>query len=202
MILINNSFNIVNILTFIGANMGILCMGALNAAKKISGLCGSLSSLCFIFTSWHAHNFLNLLTYIIYLGILYLPIMIGKRWKNKSKIKSFTFHQWILIFIIAFIIYLISGYLISLSHLDPHPWIDAFTLSAGICGAVLSYLRYRSQYFWWLILDISNVILWIISFYQGNATLSLAVQNFLYIISDCIAFYDSPWFNHSCEKSI
>ena len=97
-----------------------------------------------------------------------------------------------MIFIITFIIYLILGYLISLSHLDPRPWIDAFTLSAGICGAVLSYLRYRSQYYWWLILDIANVISWIISFYQGNATLSLTLNNFLYIISDCIDFYDYP----------
>ena len=91
MILINDPFNIVNILTFIGANMGILCMSALNAANKISGLFGALSSLYFIFTSWHDHNFINLLTYIIYLGILYLPITIRKGWKNK--IKSFTLHQ-------------------------------------------------------------------------------------------------------------
>ncbi len=44
------------------------------------------------------------------------------------------------------------------------PWFDAFTLTIGIVATVLSLLRYREQYIWWIITDVISVGMYIAHF--------------------------------------
>lgn len=43
-------------------------------------------------------------------------------------------------------------------------WLDAFTLSIGIVAVLLEMLRYKEQYFWWIITDIIAVAMYIVHF--------------------------------------
>ena len=43
-------------------------------------------------------------------------------------------------------------------------WLDAFTLSIGIIAVILEMLRFKEQYFWWIITDIIAVAMYIIHF--------------------------------------
>lgn len=199
-ILVNHPLNsIINWLTFIGVNFGVLCLGALNAAKQVNGWLGLIASLCFTIIAWHAKNYLNLISYIIFIVILYYPIIISKKWNNNTnqRIRHFNKKEWIIATIATIIIYLISGYLIQFTHIDYLPWIDASTLATGISGSIICYLQYSEQYIWWLLFDIFNVILWGFSFKAGLATLSMSINNIIYIVNDILAFKYSPWFEHN-----
>ncbi len=43
-------------------------------------------------------------------------------------------------------------------------WLDAFTLSIGIVAVLLEMLRYKEQYFWWIITDMIAVAMYIVHF--------------------------------------
>lgn len=196
-ILIKNKLTFVNFITFIGINAGVLCLGALNAARQISGWFGIVSCLCFIITSWIANDFLNLITYIIYIGILYIPIVVSKNWKPdkiENNIKHLNKKQLFETTIGTIFIFISTGYLIKIMNIEIHPWSDALTLALGISGSIICYFQYSEQFFLWILCDFANIILWFLSFKSGKATISMAINNFIYIINDLLAFKFSPWF--------
>ena len=42
---------------------------------------------------------------------------------------------------------------------------------------------------------IFQLILWGITYAQGDATLAMAVNSLIYVVNDVLAFTVSPWFN-------
>lgn len=196
MILLTQHLSALSLITFIGTITGILCLGSLNSARQICGYFGTISCLCFAYIAFKAHNFLNLFTYLINMGVMYLPIIFNPQWTKKDNIKKLGRQQWITIFILYCIIFIVLGNTIQLLSNDPRPWLDALTLTIDIFGSILCCFKYRDQYLFWLILNFCNVILWLFSFIQGDATISIAVNYIIYLISTFIGIFNSPWFGH------
>ena len=48
--------------------------------------------------------------------------------------------------------------------------------------------------------SIFQIILWSITFSQGDATIAMLVSSSVYLINDIIAFSVSPWFNTGRKK--
>jgi nicotinamide mononucleotide transporter len=44
------------------------------------------------------------------------------------------------------------------------PWLDAFTVSIGIIATGLEMLRYREQYWLWIVQDVIAVAMYIVHF--------------------------------------
>lgn len=197
MTLVSNEITWISIITFIGTTLGVLCILAINAAKSVNGWLGILSAICFIIVGFSAKNYLSIGEQIAYVITLDIPVLLSANWNINmvSKIRKFTGRTWVIAIFATIAVYFISGYLIDILTNDPRPWIDAISFSISLTAGVICFLRYNNQYFWWLASGIFQMILWGVTYSQGDATLAMAVNSMVYIINDILAFTISPWYN-------
>lgn len=202
-LLIEGKVTTVTVITFIGTLLGTLCVLAINATKAINGWLGLISAACFIYAGLAAKNYLSIFEQIAYIATLDLPVIFAvKTWNDDTKnhLRKFGSKEWIIAIIGTILVYLISGYLIGHLTDDPRPWIDAISFSISLTAGIMCFMRYNNQYFWWLASGIFQLILWAVTFAQGDATLAMAVNSSIYVINDILAFTVSPWFNHGRKK--
>ncbi len=202
-LLIEGKVTTVTVITFIGTLLGTLCVLAINATKAINGWLGLISAACFIYAGLAAKNYLSIFEQIAYIVTLDLPVIFAvKTWNDDTKnhLRKFGSKEWTIAIIGTILVYLISGYLIGHLTDDPRPWIDAISFSISLTAGIMCFMRYNNQYFWWLASGIFQLILWAVTFAQGDATLAMAVNSSIYVINDILAFTVSPWFNHGRKK--
>ncbi|WEV56147.1 nicotinamide riboside transporter PnuC [Ligilactobacillus acidipiscis] len=202
-LLIGSPITTVAVITFIGTLLGTLCVLSINAAKSVNGWLGLISAACFIYAGWTAKNYLSIFEQIAYIATLDLPVLLSvKSWNSDTvnHLRKFGLKQWIVSIILTVIVYVISSYAIGALTPDPRPWIDGLSFAVSLTAGVICFLRYNNQYFWWLFSGIFQLILWGITFVQGDATIAMAVNSLIYVANDVLAFTVSPWFNHGRRK--
>ena len=202
-LLIQGKITSVTAITFVGTLLGTLCVLAINATKAINGWLGLISAACFIYAGWSAKNYLSIFFFFSYIATLDLPVILAVRsWNNDTKnhLRKFTKMGWLVAIVGTLLVYLVSGYLIGQFTNDPRPWIDAISFSISLTAGIMCFMRYNNQYFWWLASGIFQLILWAVTFAQGDATLAMAVNSLIYVLNDVLAFTVSPWFNRGRKK--
>lgn len=197
-LLIQGKITVIALITFIGTMLGTLCVLAINATKAINGWLGLISAGCFIYVGLIAKNYLSIFEQIAYIATLDIPVIFAVRsWNDDTKnhLRKFGTKQWIVAIVGTLLVYVISGYLIGKFTNDPRPWIDAISFAISLTAGIMCFMRYNNQYFWWLASGIFQLILWAITFAQGDASLAMAVNSLIYVVNDILAFTVSPWFN-------
>ena len=203
-LLIQGKITSVTLITFIGTLLGTLCVLAINATKAINGWFGLISAACFIYAGWSAKNYLSIFEQIAYIATLDLPVILAiNSWNDDTKnhLRKFTKLGWLVAILGTLAVYVVSGYLIGHFTNDPRPWIDAISFSISLTAGIMCFMRYNNQYFWWLASGIFQLILWAVTFVQGDATLAMAVNSLIYVINDILAFTVSPWFNRGRKRA-
>lgn len=197
MTLVNNPITWLSVVTFIGTNLGVLCILSINAAKSVNGVLGILSALCFIIVGYSAKNYLSIGEQVAYMLTLDIPVLLSKAWNQNmaAKIRKFSGKSWGIAISATIVVYLLSGTLIGRLTDDPRPWIDAIAFSISLSAGVISFLRYNNQYFWWLASGLAQMVLWFISYRHGSASLAMFINSSVYLINDVLAFTVSPWYN-------
>ena len=202
-LLINAKITSVTLITFIGTLLGTLCVLAINATKAINGWLGLISAACFIYAGWSAKNYLSIFEQLAYVVTLDVPVIFAvKSWNNDTKnhLRKFGGREWLIAIVGTILVYLVSGYLIGQFTNDPRPWIDAISFAISLTAGIMCFMRYNNQYYWWLASGIFQLILWGVTFAQGDATLAMAVNSLVYVTNDILAFTVSPWFNTGRKK--
>ena len=193
----------VTTITLVGALLGTLCVLSINAAKSVNGWLGILSAICFIYASFSAKNYLAIGEQIAYVVTLDLPVLFAiKSWNDNTKfhLRQFSKKSWIIAIIATLIVYGVSGYLIGAFTNDPRPWIDAISFAISLTAGVMCFFRFNNQYFWWVASGIVQLILWYVTFKQGDATIAMAINSLIYLANDVLAFTVSPWFSLGRKK--
>lgn len=202
-ILIEGKITLISIVTFIGTLLGTLCVLAINATKAINGWLGLVSAACFIYVGLIAKNYLSIFEQIAYILTLDLPILLAvNSWNDDTKnhLRKFGTKEWIIAIVGTIVVYAVSGFLIGKFTNDPRPWIDALSFSISLTAGIMCFLRYNNQYFWWTASGVFQLILWAITYAQGDASLAMAVNSLIYIVNDILAFTVSPWFNRGRKR--
>ena len=203
-LLIQAKVTSVTLITFIGTLLGTLCVLAINATKAINGWLGLVSAACFIYAGWSAKNYLSIFEQIAYIATLDLPVILSvKSWNNDTKnhLRKFGSKEWIIAIVGTLAVYLVSGFLIGKFTNDPRPWVDAISFAISLTAGIMCFMRYNNQYFWWTASGIFQLVLWGITYAQGDANLAMAINSLIYVINDVLAFTVSPWFNIGRRKS-
>jgi len=174
-----------NVFAFIGILLQILTF-YIAKDSLLSLVCGCAGVLSVVLCSerkisMYALGFVQLLTYValclqqnlygeISENVFYFVTMIigvvlwsrNKDSENSKKVKSETLKKGHLILMMVFVIlisFLFGLYLNSTN--DTHPYLDAFSTIPAFVAQILMMLRYREQWYFWLIVDILTCILWI-----------------------------------------
>ena len=203
-LLIQSKVTSVTLITFIGTTLGVLCVLAINAAKALNGILGLVSAACFIYAGWSAKNYLSIFEQLAYIVTLDLPVIFAIRsWNDDTKnhLRKFGSKQWLFAIVGTLVVYLVSGFLIGKFTNDPRPWIDAISFAISLTAGIMCFLRYNNQYYWWLASGMFQLVLWGVTFVQGDATLAMAVNSLIYVANDILAFTVSPWFNRGREQA-
>lgn len=199
MTLVSNPITLVSILTFVGTTLGVLCVLSINAAKSVNGWLGLVSAIIFIYIGFKAKNYLSMAEQTAYIITLDLPVLLAvKSWNNETvhNLRKFGSKEWAIAIAGTIVVYALSGYLIGMLTNDPRPWIDAIAFSISLTAGVMCFMRYNNQYFWWMASGLAQMVLWFVSFKQGDATLAMFINSSIYLANDVLAFTVSPWFNH------
>lgn len=203
-LLIGAKITSVTLITFIGTLLGTLCVLAINATKAINGWLGLISAGCFVYAGWSAKNYLSIFEQLAYVATLDLPVIFAvKSWNNDTKnhLRTFGSKEWLIAIVGTVLVYVVSGCLIGQFTNDPRPWIDAISFAISLTAGIMCFMRYNNQYWWWLASGIFQLILWGVTFAQGDATLAMAVNSLIYVANDILAFTVSPWFNSGRKKA-
>ncbi len=198
MTLVNGRITPVAIISFIGTTLGVLCVLAINATKAVNGWLGLISAACFIYVGFIAKNYLSMFEQLAYVLTLDLPVLISVRtWNNDTKnhLKRFGAEEWLASLLFTVVVWGLSAYLIGRLTNDPRPIYDGMAFAISLTGGIVCFLRYNNQYFWWLFSGVAQLILWAVTFSQGDASLAMAINASVYVINDILAFTVSPWFN-------
>lgn len=202
-LLIQGKITSVTAITFVGTLLGTLCVLAINATKAINGWLGLISAACFIYAGWSAKNYLSIFEQVAYIATLDLPVILAVRsWNNDTKnhLRKFTKMGWLVAIVGTLLVYLVSGYLIGQFTNDPRPWIDAISFSISLTAGIMCFMRYNNQYYFWLASGIFQLVLWVVTYAQGDANLAMAINSLIYVVNDVLAFTVSPWFNKGRKK--
>lgn len=203
-ILMSNHLSNISVITFIGTILGTLCVISINAAKSVNGWLGLLSAACFIYVSFAAKNYLAIGEQIAYIVTLDLPVILAtKTWNEETvnHLRKFGKKQWIIALLGTLAVYIVSGFVIGHLTNDLRPWIDAVAFSVSLTAGIMCFMRYNNQYWWWMFSGIFQLILWGITFAQGDASLAMAVNSLIYLVNDILAFTVSPWFNRGRKNA-
>ena len=157
------------VVNFISALCGVVCIF----------FCAKANISTFIFA------IINTFTYAVYLLywhiwgtaclelLFYLPMNIASWYlwakhrdaqltqKTKAKKLTVMSNVWCACFVLG-TGYIYHNILVQLG--GEVAWFDAFTLSIGIVATILTMLRYREQYIWWIIADVIAVGMFIAHF--------------------------------------
>lgn len=105
--------------------------------------------------------------------------------KDKNvKVREFTLKNSIIITLSCIIGSLLLGYILTLIPNQRLAFMDAASNCINLCGVVLMILRFKESWWLWLINNIIDLIIWIITFInkgEGSAMMLLVSIGYLLI---------------------
>lgn len=174
--------------------IGFTCTVAITNGKPINGLLGFISAALFGYVALVTGNYSDIVMQVAYIAMLDLPIIFGM-WRTfePKTMKRRDYATTALLFV---------GFFAALFAMDtlllhsPQAFLDAFSATIGLVGAVLCVRQFRAQYYFWTFQGIMSVALWIQTAINGHAVWVLMFTYVLYLANDLIAFVDSKWFKN------
>lgn len=189
------------IINFISAICGIMCIFFCAKANISNFIFAVVNTFVYaIFLFYHKIYGTFALEVLFYMPINFISWYIWSKHRDeklleKTKSKKLTVKQNIITTLLIigggiiyhFILVKIGGNV---------AWLDAFTLSIGIVAVILEMLRYKEQYFWWIITDIIAVAMYIIHFDAVYLT-----KKSIYLIMAVIGLYNWHKLNKERNKT-
>ena len=157
------------IINFISAICGIMCIFFCAKASISNFSFGTVNTIVYAIYLFYEKIYGTFaLEVLFYLPVNFISWYIWAKHRDKvltekTKAKKLTLVQNI----IAAIIITVGGIIyhtILVKIGGEVAWLDAFTLSIGIIAVLLEMLRYKEQYFWWIVTDVIAVAMYIIHF--------------------------------------
>lgn len=152
---------------------GLLCAYFASEGKKINYIFGLINYLLMGYVAFKNNLFGIFFFYIFIFSSLQVNGFIT--WNknlndNKNvKIREFTFKNSIIITLSCIISSIILGYLLNLIPSQRLAFMDATSNCINLCGVILMVLRFKESWWLWLINNIIDLIIWIITAINGGS---------------------------------
>lgn len=167
---------------------GLLCAYFASEGKRVNYILGLINYLLMGYVSFKNNLFGIFFFYIFIFSPLQIHGFIS--WKknlnkdNNVKVREFTLKNSIIITSSCIIGSLILGYILTLIPGQRLALMDAASNCINLCGIVLMILRFKESWWLWLINNIIDLIIWIITFInkgEGSAMMLLVSIGYLLI---------------------
>lgn len=162
---------------------------------------GFVQTISYLFLSWDAKFYGEVLENVFYLVTMIWGIFVWKKNMTENedgstdvKAKKFSVSQWIMAIGGTVVATVIMGYVLE-SIGSQQAYTDAATNVLAIFAQLLMVRRYREQWIWWLVIDVLCVKMW---FVDGNW--SMVAMYIAWIINCIYGWYNWTKLNKSCGE--
>lgn len=167
---------------------GLLCAYFASEGKRFNYILGFINYLFMGYVSFKNNLFGIFFFYIFIFSPLQVKGFIT--WnknldeENNVKIREFTLKNSIIITLSCIMGSLLLGYLLMLIPSQRLAFMDAFSNCINLCGVILMILRFKESWWLWLINNVIDLSIWMITFLnkgEGSAMMLLVSVGYLLI---------------------
>lgn len=165
----------------------LLCAYFSSEGKRSSYILGLINYLLIGYTSFKNH-----LYGLFFFGVIICPILQIQGYiswsknsdeNNNVKVREFTFKNSIIITLSCIIGSLILSYLLTLIPEQRIAFMDAASNIINLCGVVLAILRFKECWWIWLINNIVDLMIWIITVIDhGEGSIMMLLVSIGYLL--------------------
>ena len=161
---------------FIGGTIlftGLLCAYFASEGKRINYIFGLINYLLMGYVAFKNNLFGIFFFYIFIFSLLQVYGFIT--WNNNLnnhknvKVREFTLKNSFIITLSCLIGSVILGYILTLIPAQRLAFMDATSNCINLCGVILMILRFKESWWLWLINNIIDLIIWIITVINGGS---------------------------------
>lgn len=183
------------IISFLSANLSVLCVVGISNKSPIQGWFGLTSAICIATNAYLAHNFADMTLQIFYIIFLDIFCILSPDWNKNVKVHSIGgLIGWIKYIAFFFVAWGIIYYLYGLIN-DPRLFLDSMTLAISLTGAILEFNLAKEQYYFWLIGSVITTSLWLQTALNGAANWALFASYMIFMLNDFYALFSKHgWF--------
>lgn len=166
---------------------GLLCAYFASEGKRISYILGLINYILMGYVSFKN----NLYGIFFFYIVIFSPLQINGfvTW-NKNldeeknvKVREFTFKNSIIITLSCIVGSLLVGYLLTLIKGQRLAFMDASSNCINLCGVILIILRFKESWWLWLVNNIIDLCIWIITFASnGEGSLMMLLVSIGYLL--------------------
>lgn len=167
---------------------GLLCAYFASEGKRINYILGLINYLLMGYVSFK-NNLYGIFFFYIF---IFSPLQVKGfvTWnknlddENNVKVREFTLKNSIIITLSCIIGSLLLGYLLTLIPSQRLAFMDASSNCINLCGVILMILRFKESWWLWLINNVIDLSIWIITFInkgEGSAMMLLVSIGYLLI---------------------
>lgn len=166
---------------------GLLCAYFASEGKRINYILGLINYLLMGYVSFK-NNLFGIFFFYIF---IFSPLQVNGfiTWnKNLNddknvKVREFTLKNSIIITLSCIIGSIILGYLLTLIPAQRLAFMDATSNCINLCGVILMILRFKESWWLWLINNIIDLIIWIITVMNGgNGSVMMLLVSIGYLL--------------------
>lgn len=167
---------------------GLLCAYFASEGKRINYILGLINYLLMGYVSFKN----NLYGIFFFYMFIFSPLQVKGfvTWnknlddENNVKVREFTLKNSIIITLSCIVGSLLLGYLLTLIPSQRLAFMDASSNCINLCGVILMILRFKESWWLWLINNIIDLSIWIITFInkgEGSTMMLLVSIGYLLI---------------------
>ncbi|MBE6704848.1 MAG: nicotinamide mononucleotide transporter [Ruminococcaceae bacterium] len=171
---------------------GVWCVILTGNGKRSSFIFGMVNVLCYIFISWKASFYGEVMLNALY----YVPMnVVGwiawTRHMNQQtaevKKKSMKINVQVIVYALTLLSIFAYGFILKLLG-GNLPFIDSMSTMVSIVAQILSVKRYTEQWVLWIVVDIVSVIMWGINFARGGESIATLAMWSVYLVNAIIMY--------------
>ncbi|MCM1052560.1 MAG: nicotinamide riboside transporter PnuC [Ruminococcus sp.] len=167
---------------------GLLCAYFASEGKRINYILGLINYLLMGYVSFK-NNLYGIFFFYIF---IFSPLQVKGfvTWnknlndENNVKVREFTLKNSIIITLSCIVGSLLLGYLLTLIPSQRLAFMDASSNCINLCGVILMILRFKESWWLWLINNVIDLSIWIITFInkgEGSTMMLLVSTGYLLI---------------------
>lgn len=173
---------------------GLLCAYYAGKGNKINYILGLINYILMGYISYK-NNLYGLFVFNI---LLFAPLQIkgyidwgeNQNKENSVKVREFTLKNGIIITVSCIIGSFIIGYLLSLIPGQRLALLDASSNCINLCGIMLMVLRFKEAWWIWLVNNIIDLVIWIITAIgQGDNSIMMLLVSVGYLLINIWGIY-------------
>lgn len=166
---------------------GLLCAYFASEGKRINYILGLINYLLMGYVAFK-NNLFGIFFFYIF---VFSPLQINGylSWKKNLdndknvKVREFTLKNSIIITLSCIVGSFVLGYLLSLIPGQRLAFMDASSNCINLCGVILMILRFKESWWLWLVNNIIDLIIWIITVIdKGNGSIMMLLVSIGYLL--------------------